>query len=276
MSPGIFEHVIGQTCDDPDAGTKLDHRQAGIEEAPDRIPFRFFVGSQQKATFDFRLDGETVDAKPTAVNMDPIAGQFDEPSRPPMVLSPIVQDRFRQFVPQRRGQASETITVKDVFGSDGFGGLAATLRHKLTEPILNYWGQDHWWAGRLVELTGNRVHIDGCRFSVNSFAIKTEIKSRFLLGTYEEAERNAIRRFLDPSLPVVEFGASVGVIACLTNHMLKDPRRHVVVEANPALLPLLKANCERNDCRFTVLHSAVAYGSDEVLFYQNEEDYLAS
>ncbi len=172
--------------------------------------------------------------------------------------------------------AKKIATAKHIFDSDGFGGLAATLRHKLTEPILNYWGQDHWWAGRLVELTGNRVHIDGCRFSVNSFAIKTEIKSRFLLGTYEEAERNAIRRFLDPSLPVVEFGASVGVIACLTNHMLKDPRRHVVVEANPALLPLLKANCERNDCRFTVLHSAVAYGSDEVLFYQNEEDYLAS
>jgi FkbM family methyltransferase len=57
--------------------------------------------------------------------------------------------------------------------------------------------------------------------------------------------------------------------------MLRNPQQHVVIEANPELLPLLEENRDRNGCRFTILHRAVAYGSDEIAFHVNI-DFWAS
>src|ERR1051325_201510 len=93
------------------------------------------------------------------------------------------------------------------------------------------------------------------------------MKSRFVLNQYERPEREAITRYLDPSLPVVEFGACIGVVSCLTNKKLGNPQQHVVVEANPHLVPLLNKNREANHCEFTILHRAVGYGSNEIEFH---------
>ncbi len=134
---------------------------------------------------------------------------------------------------------------------------------------------DHWWAGKLVELRGNMVTLEGYRLSVDSPAISTRFKTRFLLDTHEKLIRKAVKRFLDPRLPVVEFGGCIGAVACLTNKRMECPGRHVVVEANPSLVPLLEANRNRNSCKFTVLHRALAYGTDGVAFRMSEE-FLAS
>lgn len=112
-------------------------------------------------------------------------------------------------------------------------------------------------------------------FSIDSPAISTAVKSNFLRDEYEKPEREALKQFLDPALPVVEFGGSIGVVSCLTNKQLNDPRQHVVVEASSDVALLLEANRNHNRCRFTVLRGAVAYGSDEVIFYQ-DANFLGS
>ena len=125
---------------------------------------------------------------------------------------------------------------------------------------------EHWWVGRLVEISGNLVTLEECRFSVDSPAVGTSVKSLLIFDAYEQPERVAVKRFLDPRLPVVELGGSIGVVSCLTNKMLDDPERHVVVEANPALATLLRRNRDRNGCRFTILDRALAYGGDTIAF----------
>src|SRR5689334_3274224 len=66
------------------------------------------------------------------------------------------------------------------------------------------------------------------------------------LDEYETAERYAIAKFLPRSIPVIEFGAGIGAIACLTNRLLRDRSQHWVVEANPAMIPVLTGNRDRN------------------------------
>lgn len=122
---------------------------------------------------------------------------------------------------------------------------------------------------RYVELRGNLFSLDGCQFTVDSPAIARELKSQFLAGRYERPEREALKRFLDPRLPVIELGGAIGVVACLTNKKLTNPQAHVVVEANPDLIPLLRQNRDRNRCSFTIIHGAIAYGSADVVFYRN-------
>lgn len=165
-------------------------------------------------------------------------------------------------------------TLKRVFYDAGLRGIAGVCVRKLV--FYDWWcRRDSWILGKWIELRGNAVEIEGCLFSVKNPAISTKYKSRFLFDRYEHPERLAVRQYLDPALPVVEFGGSVGVVACLTNKKLAEPTHHVVVEANPSLVPLLEENRRRNGCRFTVLHCAVAYDRKEVFFY-SDPNFLAS
>jgi FkbM family methyltransferase len=123
---------------------------------------------------------------------------------------------------------------------------------------------DNWFVGKYVELQGNRVALDGCVFSVDSLSIPTRLKSRFALDQYEGAERYLVKRYLIPSLPVIELGAGAGVVSCIVNRRLDDPCHHIVVEPNPSLIPLLAANRDRNGLHFRIVNRAYAYGRQSV------------
>lgn len=117
-------------------------------------------------------------------------------------------------------------------------------------------------VGRAVELLGDRVRMDGLTYSVAAPQITRGHKSTLAFGLHEMEERELIRRWLPSDLPVIEFGGGLGVVSCLTNKKLEDPKSHVVVEANPAMIPVLEHNREINACRFTVHNRALAYGTD--------------
>jgi FkbM family methyltransferase len=119
-------------------------------------------------------------------------------------------------------------------------------------------------AGRIVERLGNRVRIAGLMFSVDSALIARSQKGEMLWGLHEREELNLVARSLRVDLPVVELGGAIGVIACLTNRKLADPDRHVVVEANPWIVPVLERNRDVNRCRFRVINKALAYDAETV------------
>ena len=79
-----------------------------------------------------------------------------------------------------------------------------------------------------------------------------EFRGRFITGEYETEERRHLRTYLRPDATVLELGACLGVVSCLTNRLLDRPERHVVVEANPTLIPWIERNRDHNDCRFEI------------------------
>ena len=109
------------------------------------------------------------------------------------------------------------------------------------------------------------VFLDGCRFELRGLP-DTRMKLELLTGRYEQPERNAVRAYLPPDLPVVELGGCVGVVSCITNKVLKSPARHVVLEANPLAIPHLTRNREVNGCDFKILNRALAYDCRTVTF----------
>ncbi len=58
----------------------------------------------------------------------------------------------------------------------------------------------------------------------------------------------------------------MGVVACVTNKLLKNPRNHLVVEANPLVIPQLELNKALNRCQFEIVNRAIAYGAESVTF----------
>ena len=139
-------------------------------------------------------------------------------------------------------------------------------KFRVHEKYNSWYLNNPWILGRLVELRGNRGLVDGLTFSLDSPAIKTRYKSGFFRGDYEAPECALLQQAVDPNLGVVEFGASIGVMACLTNRKLNDRKRHVVVEANALLIPVLENNREINNCGFQIINKAVAYGCDTIDF----------
>jgi FkbM family methyltransferase len=123
-----------------------------------------------------------------------------------------------------------------------------------------------WWrqgdAFELLKLVGRSTpvaRLDGCRFTLDAAEVSESLKYLLLSGKHEAPERALVRQFVNPALPLVELGGALGVVSCIANRLLTDPDRHVVVEANPSLIPVLAANRDLNGSRFTVLNRVVGY-----------------
>lgn len=121
-------------------------------------------------------------------------------------------------------------------------------------------------AGRWVEWRGDEWELDGMMFSLDSPGIATHYKNRFVSGGHEDKERRLVVKYVCPDLPVIEGGGCVGVVSCVTNRLLKDPTRHMVVEANPKLWEVLKKNRDRNSCKFEVVEAAFDENGPQVTF----------
>lgn len=109
------------------------------------------------------------------------------------------------------------------------------------------------------------VNLDGCMFNLKQLP-DTPMKLALFEKKYEDFERQAVFQYVDTDQPVIELGGCIGVVACVTNRMLKNPSSHVVVEANPNVLPFLEENRNHNQCQFEILNTAIAYDNDFVTF----------
>lgn len=121
-------------------------------------------------------------------------------------------------------------------------------------------------AGRLVESRDNLVRLERMTFSTDLPTMDLVLKGDTFFGHYEAEQRTLLKRWLPPEFPVLEFGGGLGVVSCLANRMLKEPNNHIVVEANPQVVPLLESNRDRNGRSFRVVNRALAYGADTVEF----------
>jgi FkbM family methyltransferase len=140
------------------------------------------------------------------------------------------------------------------------------LRDAGPRRFLSFIGGRMWVTIQILLRGGSRtVVIDGCQFPLRGLP-NNSMKLALLTGSYEAPERSAVRKYIQPDWGVVELGACIGVLSCLTNKLLRNPRAHVVVEINPLVLPHLQANRERNGCSFRVLHAALAYDEEQVSF----------
>src|SRR5580698_4591709 len=126
---------------------------------------------------------------------------------------------------------------------------------------------DYSWVRLQVLAKGRnkRVRLGRCIFSLEGITDKSTLIELFT-NKYEAAERQAVARYLRRDIPVVELGGSMGVVACVTNRLLKDPAAHVVVEANPLVIPQLELNRALNRCQFEIVNRAIAYEMETVTF----------
>ncbi len=114
---------------------------------------------------------------------------------------------------------------------------------------------------------GNGFSIHGVRVTVPAQA-GTELRYQLMRGRYENDEAQAVRKFLGKGMSVIELGGSLGVMSKVIRSAIGSTGTHLVVEANPALIPICSNNALDPSCntKTTVINAAAAYGSDTITF----------
>jgi hypothetical protein len=155
-----------------------------------------------------------------------------------------------------------------------WAGVSHRVRH-VRIRLRHAWYADRPWIGRLVALSGNRVVVDGCRFTLAHPLVTDATRARIVRGRYESAEREVLDAYLDPDAPVIECGGGLGMVATLVNRRLRDPRKHLVVEANPSLIPLLEQQKQLNGAAYTVVNGAIDYSGPPVISLALDDDFIS-
>jgi FkbM family methyltransferase len=103
--------------------------------------------------------------------------------------------------------------------------------------------------------------LDGTTFTLPLLS-PSNVRQLMRAGTYEAPERHMIAKWLPRNLPVVELGGSYGIISYNIRKQIASEQRLVIVEANPALLPVCRANVDLagNAAGTTLIGAAIAYG----------------
>jgi FkbM family methyltransferase len=136
------------------------------------------------------------------------------------------------------------------------GRMAGTFNARVVQPI----------QGAIFDLAGGRFRADGCEFIIPTDITSMSYRACFLKGDYETEERSLIKAFVRPTDSVLELGACLGIVSCVTNKMLADKTRHVVVEGNPFCIPVLHRNREHNQCGFLIENCAVSHQPDATFY----------
>ncbi|MCB2117093.1 MAG: FkbM family methyltransferase [Rhodobacteraceae bacterium] len=121
------------------------------------------------------------------------------------------------------------------------------------------------WAGRSNEdfaPHGVPVHIpEGSDLAITYLLAKGR--------PYEGEEAGMVRDFLRPGMNVIELGGCFGVVSALIRKTVGPEARHIIVEANPALIAPLTRNASQGAApgRTEVKNAAVDYsGAASVTF----------
>jgi FkbM family methyltransferase len=115
--------------------------------------------------------------------------------------------------------------------------------------------------------------IEGMRFAVPTVDQSWSSLATYWFDDYEKPEREFCARWIRPDDRVCELGGCLGIVSMVINRMLSVPEQHLVLEANPALIPLISANRERNGGRFQILHAAA--GDGRPLHFDADQDTLS-
>lgn len=104
----------------------------------------------------------------------------------------------------------------------------------------------------MAEFTINDILLD-----IPDERLSGKVRKRLEDGDYEGGEAAAARLRIKPGLRVLELGAGAGFVSCVSAGQA-GAENVLAVEANPEMIPIIRANLDRNGHQATrLLHGAV-------------------
>ena len=132
------------------------------------------------------------------------------------------------------------------------------------------------WGNRAISaLSKNNLNLFGVRLQVPPEVVSPDVLQHMIKGSYEHVERRLAKSIIQSGDRVLELGGGVGYIACTILTNIQD----VVVctvEANPALIPLIKENLRLNNCNAKVVQGLASDRDGQAVFHVAENFWASS
>lgn len=122
------------------------------------------------------------------------------------------------------------------------------------------------FLGLLFDLRGGIFVTEGMRFEIPKGLTTRQYRGRFMVGAHEWNERRLITRYLSADAQVLELGGGWGVVSCVINKRLRNPKAHVVLDADPRAISVLTRNRAANGAGFAVVHGVVSSRAKERVY----------
>jgi len=142
------------------------------------------------------------------------------------------------------------------------------LKRLITRPIL-------FGAGLYFTYVQRTYKVGELEFHVPKDLTDLPFRGYFTIDRYEKEERKYLAQYLHKDAKVLELGACLGVVSGITNSLLDNPEHHVVVEANPALIPWIEKNRDHNGASYKIEHCIIS-DEPEITFYIDDIIVLGS
>jgi FkbM family methyltransferase len=104
-------------------------------------------------------------------------------------------------------------------------------------------------------------------FALDQKIVTKKTIAAIFFGFYESAEIRFIEKYLNGNLNVIELGSSIGIVSSHIARKLKSGTKFIMVEANPVLPEIIRANIDRHiskDVSYRILNYAISYGTENV------------
>lgn len=124
--------------------------------------------------------------------------------------------------------------------------------------------------------TDGTVEYDGVLLDISDDVIGQDVRQAFSEGWYERYEAELVRNYLPPSIDVIELGAGIGYVSCVIDEILMTDNRHIAVEPNSRIIPILKRTKELNDANYDIWEGAYSSTSGPVELQQHEDYWNAT
>ena len=145
------------------------------------------------------------------------------------------------------------------------GHFAGLLKSHVVYPL----------CGFLFDVSGGTYKLNGCDFFIPKNITSRQFRASFFLKDYEMEEISLVKEYVKNSDSVLEVGACMGILSCITSKKINKKNKHVVVEANPKLIDIINLNKKKNCCNFDVYNLALS-NSKNVEFYINRTHVTGS
>lgn len=155
--------------------------------------------------------------------------------------------------------------IREKYRKDGIISLIkSVIQH--TTSYIKYKIIESW-----LKIKGRKI-IENRNILINVQKDKlTPYKKRLILNKYESSEAEFIENHLPPDKNVIELGGGIGFISCLINRKINSNKKHVVLEPNKEIIPILKENKELNNCDFKIEEKAYLPTSEKSNYHRSEE-----
>lgn len=124
-------------------------------------------------------------------------------------------------------------------------------------------------GGLIAALFGNKI--PNCRYGFKRFNTakgycNNTVKAMIFWGFYESAEMRLIPKYIQQDLPVVELGASLGIVSSVAISSVDNATSYTCIEANPYLIDCINSNLKKFHTgrkNISIENKAIAYTPED-------------